>query len=118
MINRFIISILLISMVACSSIQNAPLTLLSGKGPSYPEGLKDSGVEGHVVLRYDVSAAGEVINIRVVESEPLGVFESAARETLSSWRFSAKVVDGLAQPSQNVLSTISFRLSDGSSIEP
>ena len=118
MINRFIISILLISLVSCSSIQNTPLTLLSGKGPSYPEDLRDSGVEGYVVLSYDVNALGEVINVRVVESEPLGVFDSAARETLSSWRFSAKVADGLAQPSQKVLSTISFRLSDGPSIEP
>ena len=112
MTNRTFYLILVLSLMGCGAIQNTPLKLLSGKGPNYPEVLKDSGVQGYVVLRYDVNAQGEVVNIRVVESDPVGVFDSAAVETLSSWRFSAKVVDGEERPSRDVTSRISFRLSD------
>ena len=112
MTKRIFYLILALSLMGCSTIQNSPLRLLSGKGPIYPEALQDSNVQGHVVLRYDVNAKGKVVNIRVVESYPVGVFDSAAVETLSSWRFSAKVVDGAEQPSRDVTSKISFRLSD------
>ncbi len=112
MISRLTLLILLFILVACNALNNTPLKLLSGQGPIYPENLQDSGVQGYVVLSYGVNVNGEVIDIRIVESDPAGVFDSAAVETVSSWRFSAKIVDGVALPSRDVISRISFTLSD------
>ena len=59
----------------CSTIENKPLQLKSGSAPIYPEELKNSGIEGYVVLKYDVSTEGMVTNIRIVESDPARVFD-------------------------------------------
>ena len=91
----------LLFLVACASESTRSLQLVSGGGVVYPPEAKARGVEGYVVVRYDVDAAGEVINPRVVEAKPEGVFDAAALETVSSWRFRAaegaatRVVEGV-----------------------
>ena len=98
----------------CSTIENKPLQLQSGTAPIYPEELKNSGIEGYVVLKYDVSTEGMVTNIRIVASDPARVFDESARKTLSTWRFIPEMVGGLKKRSVDVISRISFRLSSES----
>ena len=107
----FVFSLLL---WGCSTIKNKPLQLKSGSAPIYPEELKNSGIEGYVVLKYDVSTEGMVTNIRIVESDPARVFDESARKTLSTWRFIPEMVDGLKKKSVDVISRISFQLSSES----
>ena len=101
-------------LLGCSTIENKPLQLTSGSAPIYPEELKNSRIEGYVVLKYNVSTKGTVTNIRIVESEPARVFDESARRTLSTWRFSPELVDGLKKKSVDVISRISFKLSSES----
>ena len=101
-------------LLGCSTIENKPLQLKSGSAPIYPEELKNSGIEGYVVLKYDVSTEGMVTNIRIVESDPARVFDESARKTLSTWRFIPEMVDGLKKKSVDVISRISFQLSSES----
>ncbi len=96
----------------CASA-NRPLQLISGQGPVYPQQAREQGIEGAVVVGYDVSAAGRVVNARVVSSEPPGVFDAAALAAVRSWRFNAPVVDGNAQAQANLRSTVEFRLGAG-----
>ena len=98
----------------CSTIENKPLQLKRGSAPIYPEELKNSGIEGYVVLKYDVSTEGAVTNIRIVESDPARVFDESARKTLFTWRFIPEMVDGLNKKSVDVISRISFQLSSES----
>jgi len=63
--------------------------------PEYPYRARRDGIEGWVDLSFVVTADGRVRNVRVVGSHPRGVFDEAARQSLSRWRFKPKMVDGV-----------------------
>jgi len=65
------------------------LPLVSATGATYPPEAREAGVEGFVVVRYDVDREGRVVNARVVEATPPGVFEEAALAAVTRWRFRA-----------------------------
>ena len=88
------------------------MQLISGSGPVYPAGAKAAGIEGEVVVRYDITAQGEVDNARVERSEPSGVFDQAALAAVRSWHYNPQLRDGEPQAVQNVLSTVRFELAD------
>ncbi len=62
--------------------------------PTYPYGAKRRQVEGWVKLQFVVNERGMVEDIRVIAAEPKGVFESAARQAVSRWRFKPGTIGG------------------------
>lgn len=60
----------------------------------YPKSAEVAGVEGKVETRLLLSADGTVLQIRILSATPPGVFESAAKESLAGWRFSAATFRG------------------------
>lgn len=109
MVKLVLLSFFVAVLSACASSQR-PLQLISGAGPTYPAQAKAQSLQGDVVVRYDVTVDGLVVNAQVVSSEPGAVFDEAALAAVRSWRFNAPVVDGLAQPALGRQSTVSFRL--------
>lgn len=99
-------------LAGCVGQQNRPMQLISGSGPVYPAGAKAAGIEGEVVVRYDITVDGEVDNARVERSEPSGVFDQAALAAVRSWHYNPQLVEGEPQAVQNVLSTVRFTLAD------
>ena len=61
--------------------------------PAYPRSARRRGVEGHVMVRFTVDARGRVEEVRVVESEPKGVFDGSALRAVKGWRFEPAVKD-------------------------
>jgi TonB family protein len=61
--------------------------LLSSKPPVYPYKAAVNGIEGYVKLEFDISSEGKPININIIESYPSTLFNSAAKESLSEWRY-------------------------------
>ncbi len=55
--------------------------------PSYPERALLRGIEGSVRLSYYVDEDGRVRDVRVEQSSPPSVFDSAAMAALRKWRF-------------------------------
>ena len=53
----------------------------------YPPQAKARGVEGYVVVSLLIGESGDVQRVRVLESEPGGVFEEVAVEAIRGWRF-------------------------------
>lgn len=98
-------------LTGCVGAQNRPMQLIAGSGPSYPAEAKAAGIEGEVVVRYDVSVTGAVENARVERASPAGVFEEAALAAVRSWRYNPRIREGQAEAVQDVLSTVRFRLS-------
>lgn len=57
--------------------------------PEYPTRAQRRGLEGHVELQFLIRPDGSVdrSSIRVVESQPRNVFDSAAERAVSRWQF-------------------------------
>ena len=100
------------ALLAGCSAPSRPAQFLSGPDLVYPSAARAAGIEGHVVVRYDVTAAGAVANPRIVESEPAGTFDAAALASLSRWRFRPRVESGQAVSAPNRVSTLRFRLGE------
>lgn len=66
--------------------------------PVYPSRAKRLNLEGHVKVKYRVGKDGKVINksIKVIESNPPGVFDIASIRAIARWRFEPLIVDGEA----------------------
>jgi periplasmic protein TonB len=64
------------------------------RSPEYPERARARGIEGHVTLKIKVSERGDVEQVRVVESSPIGVFEDVAVVAVQQWRFEPATYQG------------------------
>lgn len=112
-LRRLAIAALLAAVLAgCASTSNRPLQLMAGAGPVYPDAARREQIEGYVVLRYDVDAAGLVTDVEVLESSPPEVFDQAAVDAVASWRYTPRLVDGEPRAVRGVTSTLRFALSD------
>jgi len=85
---------------------------MAGAGPAYPDAARREQIEGYVVLRYDVDAAGLVTDVEVLESSPPEIFDQAAVDAVASWRYTPRLVDGEPRAVRGVTSTLRFALSD------
>lgn len=64
-----------------------PARATSRPAPEYPALAQRRGIEGHVTLRLRIDARGRVVDAVVVESEPEGVFDAAAKRAARRYRF-------------------------------
>lgn len=64
--------------------------------PVYPSRAVARGIEGFVLVQFDVSETGAVINPQVLVSQPSSIFDSAALRAVSRWKYQPKVIDGKA----------------------
>lgn len=67
---------------------------VSRKAPQYPDRARKKGISGRVVLSVLIDASGNVSDVRVVESEPPGVFDEAAVAAVKTWRFQPAMYEG------------------------
>ncbi len=80
--------------------------------PEYPLNAYQAGIEGWVLVEFDVDARGLVAqnSIDVQFSQPVGVFEDASLEALSSFQFKARRVNGRPVASEDHRYMFRFRL--------
>lgn len=65
--------------------------------PDYPVSLRQGGMEGTVMVEFDVDATGRVVSVRVLRSTEHG-FEDATVRAVLKWRFEPGRRDGRAVP--------------------
>ena len=104
-----LVAISFLSACALQPTSNQPLQLVSGSAPLYPAKLKSEGVGGLVTVAYDVSDEGKVENLRVIRSEPPGLFDAAASQAVTSWQFKPQIRNGIAEPVLGLTSKLEFR---------
>jgi len=81
-------AIIALSIVAPVSTASAEdLVPITRETPAYPYGALARGVEGSVLLEYTVDERGRVVAPRVIHATPPGVFDRAALNALSRWRY-------------------------------
>lgn len=62
--------------------------------PNYPMLAQQKGLEGWVLLKYDVDTGGTLSNIVVVNSEPKRIFDREAIKALKKWKFKPAMTNG------------------------
>jgi len=67
---------------------------------------------GWVIVRFDVSPAGSVVNARVVDASPRGVFEKSALRAIERWRYRPAVVEGRTVERRGLHVRLSFVLEE------
>jgi protein TonB len=75
--------------------------------PEYPPSGRG---DGSVLVRFDISAIGTVVNARVIESTPRGMFDKAALQAIARWRYRPAVIDGQAVERRGVQVRLRFEL--------
>lgn len=82
--------------------------------PQYPSRALQRGIEGWCLVEFTVNAQGGVDedSIVVVDSEPLGVFNSSASRAALRFKFQPRVVDGVGVAVPNVPYLFSYKLDD------
>ena len=92
-------------------LADGPLVSLILVQPTYPIWASRKGLEGYVIVQFDVLSDGYVANVVVIESSN-SVFEGAAIKAAERFRFRPKVVDGVPQVSTGIQNIFRFRMED------
>jgi len=82
----------------------APITR---RPPDYPPDALTRRLAGHVQLRFDVTTAGRVENIGVVESSD-PIFEESAIDAVATWRYLPQITAGKRVVSPGIHTVIRF----------
>ncbi|URJ24930.1 TonB family protein [Candidatus Blochmannia ocreatus (nom. nud.)] len=74
--------------------------------PEYPRKAKVLGIEGRIIVQYDINVNGTVKNIRILLASPVGVFEKCVNAAMRTWRYESN------RPEKNLVVTFRFCLHD------
>ena len=78
----------------------------------YPKRAERLGVEGFVVVAFDLSADGGILDLRVVEAEPRMVFDKSAMKFVKGMRFEVPEEDGAPVMARDIQFKVGFKLKD------
>ncbi|MCB0357265.1 MAG: energy transducer TonB, partial [Bdellovibrionales bacterium] len=78
--------------------------------PQYPRKAAMQGLEGWVLLEFDINSIGTVENVKVLESIPRQVFNSSAMRALQKWKYKPKLVNGKAEKQVGLKVKLQFKL--------
>ena len=105
------LAVLACALAACAS-PSRPLAFVGGADLIYPDGARAARIEGLVVVRYDVTAEGGVVNAVVEAADPPGYFEDAALAVVRSWRFRPPVEAGEFVAAPGRVSEVRFQFGE------
>ncbi len=77
------------------SVDKAP-SPMQRSAMEYPKKAKKMGIKGYVLLNLLIDAQGNVKKVKVLESEPAGVFDDVAVAGVKNWKFSPGEYKGKA----------------------
>ncbi|ADN75628.1 TonB family protein [Ferrimonas balearica DSM 9799] len=78
--------------------------------PAYPQRALRMRAEGYVLMEFTIDEQGRPRNIRVIESEPVRLFDQAAMKALARWKYQPKQLDGKAVSQPGQTAKLEFKL--------
>lgn len=78
--------------------------------PQYPSRAQSRGIEGWVLLRFTVTETGAVVDPEVIDAEPSGIFDNAAKKAVLRFKYKPRVIDGKPHRVPGVEHLITFEL--------
>ena len=82
--------------------------------PNYPSRALQRGLEGFVELSFTVDKFGSVVDPVVINAVPAGVFDRAALQAISRWKYSPAMNNGQAVETYDVRHRIVFQMDSNS----
>ncbi len=76
--------------------------------PAMPRLVVKKRLTGHTTALFDITAEGDVENIRITESDPKGAMDGAIKRALRRWSYFLYFEDGYAAPRKDVPITFTF----------
>jgi len=68
--------------------------LVKNTAPRYPTAAMRSNQEGWVELSFTITPSGDVSDVKVVDAQPRHVFDRAAMDAVSRWKYQPATQDG------------------------
>ena len=81
---------------AVAAAESSDAVLLKGANPNYPTAALRAGQSGWVVVGFTVTPEGRTSDVHVVDAQPRHVFDRAAMEAVSRYRFKPATHGGTA----------------------
>lgn len=88
-----------------------PLVPLSTARPQIPESAYRRGIEGWVEVVFTVTGEGKVVDIKIIDAQPKGIFEAAAVESIAEWIY-PRYYKGGKPVARQVKQKVEFKLED------
>lgn len=79
--------------------------------PDYPLAAAQKGLEGYVIVQFDVTRLGTVENVRVVESSS-SIFNKAAVKAAYRSKYKSKTVDGVSYGTKGLRKLFRFEMKE------
>ena len=95
-----------------AQVHDGPLVAVLRVEPDYPARAEQFGLEGWVLVEFDVTAAGTVDNVAVIEASDR-LFEAAAKRAARGFRYKPRIVDGQPLPSRGLRYRFRFEMPRG-----
>ena len=76
------------NLVMTGSTVDVPPKALNRDAVEYPRSAKDEGITGYVIFNLLIDTKGNIIDKKILESVPNGVFDLSASSAISTWKFS------------------------------
>lgn len=78
--------------------------------PQYPRRAAMQGIEGWVILQFDITPAGSVNGVRVLDARPPRIFNQAAIKALRKWKYRPKIENGKPIEQKGLKVQLDFKL--------
>lgn len=78
--------------------------------PLYPPRAAKRNLEGYVVVEYSISVTGQVLGVKIIESEPPDVFDKSAIEAARKFKYKPRKENGETISVKGVKNKFTFRL--------
>lgn len=79
--------------------------------PQYPPRAAERGIEGYCLMEFNVSPDGTPFDIRALDCSS-SMFERSSIRAVERWRYSPRVVDGVAQTRTGVQTRLDYQLDE------
>ena len=80
--------------------------------PEYPTIALQRGIEGYVIVQFDVTEEGTVENPVVLEAQPPSVFDRSAKRATLKFKYKPKILNGQPVRVKGVKNRITFELEE------
>lgn len=83
-------------MINEAGSDNKAARAVSVVNPKYPASAQARGISGFVIIEVSLNERGQVLDAKVLSSNPTGVFENSALEAIFKWKFEPAISEGKA----------------------